>query len=342
MLTKAREIKYIDEVDDVIDGLAGSRASESLMQLNRLLEHEEFRLFMSESTYLNEIVHLMLEKKPLESHFCTLMLEILLKSFNPYSFANLSTLFEILALVLHSILLNRPGDLETGVGRIEEMLERIPVKWIGRHSKCMHLEKVLFGLQICIGREVIKPSHVVCTLLKQLPAFELDDGFAIRVLNSRENYEILVNYTSSEEGARKLDLSLGFRSALEKAVLNELERGRARAIRECGAEVSSGMEPFQLQNKTSRSALRSLIVMLINLTDRSCEVNMPVHRMEEMYWLVDQVTRCYLAVLLLMYECQRPEIAACVLKREVRHLISACNLELSTRTVAKLARLSAE
>ena len=46
--------------------------------------------------------------------------------------------------------------------------------------------------------------------------FELEDCFIIRLLEAKEDYKILVNYTASEENVQKLAFNLEFKTTLEK------------------------------------------------------------------------------------------------------------------------------
>lgn len=347
MLTKTQEIKYIDDVDYVIDGLMNNETVESLGLINDLLSNEEFRVFMSESKHLNEIVQMLLEIKVKDTDVCIMALELIFQCFNPYSFANLQDLFDILLVIFDGLFSSREHTFRMEIKKASDILERIPIKWYRNYSGCINLERLIFGLQICAGRGILRCGGFVCSLLKFFPRFELEDGFVVKVLRSRRNYEVLVNYTSYEKNVERLSLNLQFKQALQSLILQEFVKKNTET-----KKTSMSLEPMEAATSSPgtraqgyyKDFLKNLIVILINLLDKNCFIDVPISAMEEMYHIVDDMTRCYLAVLFLTFirECKENEelnISLSDLRSEVRKLISMPSCAMSESAAARLIKL---
>ena len=98
-----------------------------------------------------------------------MVLEITLQCFNPYSFTNLSELFEILLIVLDSLLfIDSTGDavgIEVEIKKTEGLLERIPANWHKKYSKCIELENLMFRLQIYVAKKIVRYYRRVCSMI---------------------------------------------------------------------------------------------------------------------------------------------------------------------------------
>lgn len=372
-------MKYLDELDYVVDGLMNGEIFESLALVCTLLKDERLRMFAGESRHLNEIVQILLEREVLDPHICAVALDVILQCFNPYSFVNLPELFGILLVIFDSLLLDgsagKPANIGSKARKIRTILEKIPIRWYKRYSGCAELEKLVYGLQICIGKKMLGYSRFVCSMLRILYEFELEEGFIVSLLEVKEDYEILVNYTMSEENIRKLGSGLKFMSALKEITLKELGNiaqgykdidvlssrdDLSSTVSDLPASSSGPNSLRPVHQETSKETscqesgtegelgsgiLRSLLMILINLADKSYYISIPVNIMEKAYCVVDGITRYYLAIFLLIShrvngDARGLSISAAELKREVKELIS--HPGLSENMARRLEELVAE
>jgi hypothetical protein len=316
MYTKIDEIKYTDEIDHVIDGILLGEVSEAMEHLREALDDEGFRIYVRESRHVDEIVEALVSKEIEGRETAVVVLEILDISLNPYS-VTVEGVFRLL-LSLFRCLISKGGGRHE-LASILSVLRKIPDKWYGKYGECSELEELLYGLQLCAARGIISSGTYICRLLKQLPHFELEAGFATKVLKSRRNYEVLVNYTAKKDNVDLLMSTLEFRKCMEGIISLNASTGR---------EVDA--------------ALKWSIILLINLADRGFYVGMSMRQLEGIYEQADALTKHYLSVLILMYarkEKQETLIPPDELQQHVKNLLLMSGSMLGEVTVQKLIHL---
>jgi hypothetical protein len=303
MYTRTDEIKYTDEIDHIIDGVLAGEISESLRHFMDALSDERFRSYIKESKHIDEVVGILVDREIVDPA----VLEMLDLVFNPYS-VDIEKVFKLLLSIFKSVaeISGKRHEVRLAI----RILKRVPYRWYANYGRCSDLEKLLYGLQLCAARGAISSDVFLCSLLKQLPDFELEPGFATRILRSGRNYEVLVNYTAKRSNVDVLLSTLEFRKCV--------------------------------QNVMSSSASCLRVVLLINLADKGFYIETSVVHLESIYRKADVLTRGYLSVLILMYIRGREQdlsISLSELQQNVRSLISMSGSVLSNITFQKLAYL---
>nr|AGE95560.1 hypothetical protein ECU02_1510 [Encephalitozoon cuniculi] len=361
IIDKTQEIKYADEVDYIVEGLDNDEIDTSLELVVDLMGDERFKAYMRESRHLSEMVQVMLRKRISESAR-NVVLEILSQVFNPYSFGDLKDLFKILLMVLdgpvsNGTLIDSSACARSKARVIMEILERIPIKWYSKFSECVELERLVFFLQICMSNKVVRWNRFLLSFLVTYPEFELNEDFVSAVLKKGRSYEILVNYTALKANVGKLSLSPSFRQCLKRAVLEEFTESKRDKSLECMLkgrvptpavslvlkhEKNVNLKGNRVQNLKRKT---DLVIILINLLGRDFYLDISLGLIAKAYYSVDQVTRCYIAVLLL-FSMQNLEKDAmkdvCIedLKKDARHLLFDPMPRLSKEILDKLIEIS--
>ncbi|ADM11144.2 uncharacterized protein Eint_021480 [Encephalitozoon intestinalis ATCC 50506] len=362
IIDKIREIKYADEMDYIVEGLVNNEIEESLRLILDLTNDEKFKSYMKESRYLDEIIQVISEKGVLETT-SGMVLEILSRTFNPYSLVDFKGLFKVLAMAFNrcevenisaesSICVQREANF------ITEILEKIPIKWYSKFSNHTELRKVVFSLQMCTSRKVIEWNKFLISLLMKHPELGIIDDFASILLKKGRNYEVIANYTMFRENAEKLFLSENFRQCLRRVVIKEFIKDKDYKR---PRYMLKGLTPKSLvlpvpetkkkeslggieKDSKSLSRKRFLIIILINLLFRDFHLDIPLSLIERAYYSVDEITRCYIAILLLSIEYSEKNTVQSIhvedLKKDARHLLSISNTCLCEEILNRLIKIS--
>lgn len=346
MVGRAQEIKYSDEMDYAVEGLMRGDVAESLDAIATQMQNEGFKAFIRESGHLDEVV-CAVSGKPMSGPACTAVLRILSQVFNPYSFGDLEGLFKVMVEVLGELLDTTQAHgvcIKSETRAVVEILQRIPIRWYPGLCKCMELEKLVFAWQVCVAKGVVGWSRFLCSVLAACPGFELSDQFVGMLLRQRRGHEVLVRHTTLEANVTRLSLSLSFRECLQDAVAKEFSDATGKESK----KEHSGRPTALVETGRARPAglrrKRSLVMVLINLVDKSFSIDIPLALIAKAYYSVDRMTRCYIAVLLLISSPGNegrtvPQVCREDLWRDAGRLLSAGGSFLSEGVAARLGRM---
>ncbi|KAG5859596.1 hypothetical protein KMI_06g11230 [Encephalitozoon hellem] len=309
IMNRIWEIKYTDEMDYIVEGLDNDEIDESLMMMVGLMDDERFKTYMKESRHLEEMIQVV-SKKKISKSASSMLIEALSQVFNPYSFTDLGGLFKTLLMIFDDLLLDRTSldsfsCIESKTKAIVEILRKIPIKWYSRLSKCVELRKIVLGLQVFMSEGIIKWNKFLLSLLAECPEFDLSEGFIEILLKKGKNYEVIANYTKLEENVGRLSLSPNFKTCLRKAVLKEfIENKSCRSLEDVPKENFSDTIPSVLKRREESPRVlnrrKYLMIILVNLVSKNFHLGIPLDIIARVYYTVDKVTRCYVALLLLI------------------------------------------
>ncbi|AFN82617.1 hypothetical protein EROM_021420 [Encephalitozoon romaleae SJ-2008] len=354
MKDRIQEIKYTDEMDYIVEGLDNDEIDESLRLVIDSITDERFKTYMKESRHLEEMIQIMSRKK-ISVSASNMILEILFQVFNPYSFVDFEGLFRILMVIFDGLLMegtlfDASSCIKPKIKSIIELLGRIPIKWYPGLSKSIELKKIVFILQICMSKRIVKWNEFLLSLLMECPEFELSEDFIRILLRKGRNYEILANYTTLEANVGRLSLSPSFKECLKKAVLREFVKSKGpRILGYMKRESSSYAVPSIPRHKREEMRIlnrrKYLMIILINLISRNFCLDIPLDLIVRAYHTVDEVTRCYMALFLLIFvqDSEKNSIQNAYiedLKKNARCLIFDCSAYLNEDVLSKIVKKS--
>lgn len=354
MMDRIQEIKYIDDMDYIVEGLDNDEIDESLRLVIDSIADERFKTYMKESRHLEEMIQIMSRKK-ISVSASNMILEILSQVFNPYSFVDFEGLFRILVaifddLLVEGTLFDPSSCIKPKTKSIVEILERIPIKWYPGLSKFIELKKIVFTLQVCMSKRIVKWNKFLLSLLMECPEFELSEDFIRILLRKGRNYEIVANYTTLEANVGRLSLSSNFKECLKKVVLREFvkdksSRGLGYIQRESSSHAVRSIPKHKREDTRILNRRKYLMIILINLVSKNFCLDIPLDLIARAYHTVDEITRCYMALFLLIFiqDSEKDTIQnACIedLKKSARCLLLDSSTCLSEDILSRLIKIS--